>query len=89
MQCVEGSETTLERWSAIYSVLACMTFGIDSVFGQRFAHVPTGINHDLAVFCLQSMIGFSGVCVLDCGAVMSMGREYDILIWVSHTIDQC
>lgn len=35
------------------------------------------------------MIGFSGVCVLDCGAVMSMGREYDILIWVSHTIDQC
>ena len=54
MQCVEGSETRLERWSAIYSVLACMTFGIDSVFGQRFAHVPTGINHDLAVFASRA-----------------------------------
>lgn len=54
-RCVEGSETRLERWSAIYLVLACMAFGIDSVFGQRFAHVLIQINHDLAVFVSRAV----------------------------------
>lgn len=60
---VGRAKTRLERWSAIYPALACMTLGIDPVFGQRFAHV---LIQQLCSNCSQSVIWLSRNYVLEC-----------------------
>ena len=80
---VGRTETRLERWSTIYPALACMTFGIDPVFGQRFAHV---LIQQLCSGCFRSVIGLSRNYVLECGVSLQCG--HNALTWELLTTDQ-